>query len=150
MTAAADLPAELSRVVWTLHRTLRQTVRPPEGEHVRPPAQVELLHLVHDRPGISVREAARALRMQPNNVSALVTLLVRDGFLERAPDPADRRAVQLRPTAKMRAGGEQVDSALHLGVAAALADLPAESRARIAAALPDLRRLAERLARDAG
>ncbi|MFF3599730.1 MarR family winged helix-turn-helix transcriptional regulator [Kitasatospora indigofera] len=140
-----DVPAELTRLVWTLHRVLNQAGRPPAGEQVRPPAQVELLQLVRDEPGISVRDAAEALHMQPHNVSTLVTLLVRDGLLDRTPHPDDRRTAQLRPTRATLDAGRQIDSNLHLGVANALADLPAESLERISAALPDLWQLAEQL-----
>ncbi|MFJ6730135.1 MarR family winged helix-turn-helix transcriptional regulator [Streptomyces sp. NPDC091281] len=138
-----DLPADLARLVWTLHRTLLQATRAPAGEHVRPPAQVELLQLVTDQPGVSVREAARLLRMQPNNVSTLVTLLVKDGLLERAPDPADRRQAQLRPTPRMLAEGREVNAGIYRNVEAALGTLSPDAVDRIAAALPHLRDLAE-------
>ncbi|MFC9328523.1 MarR family winged helix-turn-helix transcriptional regulator [Kitasatospora sp. NPDC057015] len=140
-----DVPAELTRLVWTLHRVLNQTRRPPGGEPVRPPAQVELLQLVLDEPGISVRDAAAALHMQPHNVSTLVTLLVRDGLLDRAPHPEDRRTAQLRPTRAALDARRRIDSNLHLGVTGALAALPADALERIAAAIPDLWRLAEEL-----
>ncbi|MFI1379904.1 MarR family winged helix-turn-helix transcriptional regulator [Embleya sp. NPDC020886] len=143
---AVEMPAELTRLVWTLHRTLRATAEPPDGQHVRPPAQVEMLQLVLDRPGISVREAAAALRMIPNNVSNLVTLLVRDGLLERRPAPSDRRLVELHPTPEMLTGGRQVRSGMASRIAEALADLPPESIERIRAALPDLWSLTDGLA----
>ncbi|MFC8078110.1 MarR family winged helix-turn-helix transcriptional regulator [Streptomyces sp. NPDC057307] len=138
-----DLPTDLARLVWTLHRTLLQATRTPVGEHVRPPAQVELLQLVTDRPGVSVREAAGMLRMQPNNVSTLVTQLVKDGLLERSPHPDDRRQAQLRPTPRMLAEGREVNAGIYRNVEAALSTLSPGAVERIAAALPDLRDLAE-------
>jgi DNA-binding MarR family transcriptional regulator len=140
------IPEELTRLVWTLHRRLLQAQRPPAGENVRPPAQVELLRLVAAEPGITVRQAASALRMQAHNVSSLVTILVRDGYFDRVPDPADRRYMQLHPTDKMRAAALQADSSLYAGVAQALDSLPSESAGRIADALPELWKLAENLA----
>lgn len=115
---------------------------------MRPQAQVELLQLVSAQPGVSVREAAEALRMRPNNVSSLVSILVRDGFLRREPAPADRRIVRLKPTAKMRKAGAWVDSELRRDVAAALDELPAAAAKRIRAAVPDLWALVQRLAPD--
>lgn len=144
----AEVPGELVSLIWTLHRTLIRATKPPEGQKVRPQAQVELLQLVSAQPGVSVREAAEALRMQPNNVSSLVSILARDGFLRRVPDPADRRIVRLKPTAKMRRAGARIDSELQHDVAAALAELPAASAKRIRAAVPDLWALVERLTPD--
>ena len=115
---------------------------------MRPQAQVELLQLVSAQPGVSVREAAEALRMQPNNVSSLVSILARDGFLRRVPDPADRRIVRLKPTAKMRKAGARIDSELRRDIATALAELPAASTKRLRAAIPDLWALVERLTPD--
>jgi DNA-binding MarR family transcriptional regulator len=142
-----ELPADLASLVWTLQRTLLKARKPPEGQKVRPRAQVELLQLVTDQPGISVREAAEALRMQANNVSSLVSVLVHDGFLQRVPDPADRRLVHLEPTEQMHRARSQVDAELHHDIAVALAELPAAAAKRIRAALPDLWALVERLNR---
>ncbi|WP_051795911.1 MarR family winged helix-turn-helix transcriptional regulator [Kibdelosporangium aridum] len=146
--ADSEVPGELASLVWSLHRTLLRAKKPPEGQKIRPQSQVELLQLVNDQPGVSVREAAEALRMQPNNVSSLASLLVRDGFLRRVTDPADRRIVRLKPTAKMRKAGSQVDSELQRDIAAALAELPAASAKRIQAAIPDLWALVEQLTPD--
>ncbi|WP_157752051.1 MarR family winged helix-turn-helix transcriptional regulator [Actinoplanes derwentensis] len=143
---AAEMPEELTRLVWTLHRRLIQSQRPPTGENVRPPAQVELLRLVAAEPGITVRQAAAALRMQAHNVSSLVTVLVKDGYFTRVPDPADRRYVQLHPTAKMHAATHETDTTLYAGVAQALAGMPGDSVRIITDALPELWKLAERLA----
>jgi DNA-binding MarR family transcriptional regulator len=147
--ADTEAPGELVSLVWTLHRALLRATNPPAGQKVRrPQAQVELLHLVHAEPGVSVREAADALRMQPNNVSSLVSILVRDGFLRRVPDPADRRVVRLQPTAKMRRASAQVDAELRRDVAAGLAELPAASAKRVRAAIPDLWALVDKLTPD--
>lgn len=142
---ADRLPEDLTRLVWTLHRRLLQGQKPPAEEKVRPLAQVELLQLVAAEPGITVRQAASALRMKPHNVSTLVTLLVRDGYFVRVPDPADRRYVQLHPTPKMLAAAEQTNASSYRGVAQALGDLPEGAEQRIAAALPDLWDLVDRL-----
>ena len=144
-----EVSGELVSLVWTLHRALLTATKPPEGEKARrPQAQVELLQLVSAQPGVSVREAAEALRMQPNNVSSLVSILVRDGFLLRVADPTDRRMVRLKPTAKMRKAGAQVDAELRRDVATALAELPAAAAKRIRSAIPALWGLVERLEPD--
>lgn len=140
------LSAELTRLIWTLHRVINQVRKPPpEIQALRPPAQIELLILVEERRGVTVREAAEALAMQPNNVSTLVSHLVRDGLLERTQDPADRRQIRLHPTPRMLDAGVRINQGLYGEMERALAALPAESVERIQAALPDLRALAEQL-----
>jgi DNA-binding MarR family transcriptional regulator len=73
--------------------------------HPRPSeAQLALLRHVETHDGVTVRAAAEALLMKPNNVSALVTQLTAQGLLERRPDPADKRVAHLHltPTARQR------------------------------------------------
>ncbi|WP_217169566.1 MarR family winged helix-turn-helix transcriptional regulator [Streptomyces sp. AC512_CC834] len=91
---AACLPA--------LHRALDRQVaaryphpKPPEG-------QLALLRFVAQHEGATVREAAEALLMKPNNVSALVSQLTEQGDLERRRDSADKRVAHLHLTATAR------------------------------------------------
>ncbi|MDG9700696.1 MarR family winged helix-turn-helix transcriptional regulator [Streptomyces sp. DH37] len=74
-----------------------------EFPHPRlPEGQLALLWLTEEREGITVREAADALLMKPNNVSALVSQLTGLGLLERRQDAADKRVAHLHPTAVAR------------------------------------------------
>lgn len=141
-----QLPGDLVRLVWTLHRVLRQCQTPPTGESARPLAQVEVLRLVESRPGVSVRQVATALGMQPNNVSTLVTQLTRDGFIDRRPSTHDRRFVELHPTGKMITAGNEVNDSLSKAITEALRQLPPQAEQRIIAALPELWELARALA----
>ncbi|MFH8726940.1 MarR family winged helix-turn-helix transcriptional regulator [Streptomyces termitum] len=69
-------------------------------------AQLTLLRYVETHGGTTVREAAEAVRMKPNNVSALVTQLTEQGLLERRQDGADKRIAHLylTPAARQRVG----------------------------------------------
>ncbi len=90
----ASLPA--------LHRGLERRVA-HEFPHPRlPDGQMALLFLVEEHEGITVREAAGALLMKPNNVSALVSQLTDLGLLERRQDTADKRVAHLHPTPTAR------------------------------------------------
>lgn len=74
-----------------------------ESPHVKPPeGQLALLRFVARYEGTTVREAAQALLMKPNNVSALISQLTGRGLLERRQDDADKRIVRLHltPTAR--------------------------------------------------
>ncbi|WP_078655528.1 MarR family winged helix-turn-helix transcriptional regulator [Streptomyces fulvoviolaceus] len=141
-----QLPSDLVRLVWTLHRVLRQRQTPPTGESARPLAQVEVLRLVESQPGVSVRQVATALGMQSNNVSTLVTQLTRDGFIDRRPSAHDRRFVELHPTGKMITAGTEVNDSLSKAITEALQQLPPQAEQRITAALPELWELARALA----
>ncbi|MEU6102868.1 MarR family winged helix-turn-helix transcriptional regulator [Streptomyces flaveolus] len=91
---AACLPA--------LHRALDRQVS-AEYPHPKPPeGQLALLRFVAQHEGATVREAAEALLMKPNNVSALVTQLSERGDLERRQDSADKRVAHLHLTATAR------------------------------------------------
>ncbi|GAA4811863.1 MarR family winged helix-turn-helix transcriptional regulator [Streptomyces ziwulingensis] len=96
----------------------RQVAR--DYAHPKPPeAQLALLRHVEDHDGVTVRAAADALLMKPNNVSALVTQLTEQGLLERRSDPADKRVAHLHLTGTAReqlAAVERLMSA-HLGTA---------------------------------
>ncbi|MFJ4621293.1 MarR family winged helix-turn-helix transcriptional regulator [Streptomyces sp. NPDC088812] len=94
--------SELAACLPALHRALDRRVgstyplpKPPEG-------QLLLLKFVAQQEGATVREAAEALLMKPNNVSALVSQLTAQGLLERRQDSADKRVAHLYPTATAR------------------------------------------------
>ncbi|MFE2989667.1 MarR family winged helix-turn-helix transcriptional regulator [Streptomyces sp. NPDC059262] len=111
-------------------------------------AQVELLRLVVDRPGIGVSAAARDLRLAGNSVSTLVNQLVKAGLLRRETDPSDRRSALLyaTPAAAARLSDWQVRRGTLMREQLAVLD-PAD-RAALAAALPALRKLADNLHED--
>ncbi|MFJ7241878.1 MarR family winged helix-turn-helix transcriptional regulator [Streptomyces olivaceus] len=91
---AACLPA--------LHRALDRQVA-ARYPHPKPPeARLALLRYVAQHEGATVREAAEALLMKPNNVSALVSQLTEQGDLERRRDSADKRVAHLHLTAVAR------------------------------------------------
>ncbi len=139
---AADLLAAISAV----RRTARQTVRRAWRDEPLPTAQSELLRLVADRPGISVAEAARELRLAPNTVSTLVGRLADQDLLGRERAQADGRSVRLTVTRKARRRiADWRDLRADL-TQQAMAQLTAEDQGTLAQAVPVLLRLAERLA----
>jgi DNA-binding MarR family transcriptional regulator len=139
---AADLLAAVSAV----RRTARQAVRKAWREEPLPTAQSELLRLVAARPGISVAEAARELRLAPNTVSTLVGRLADQGLLGRERAPGDARSVRLSVTHRARQRiADWRDLRADL-TQQAMAGLTAQDRRHLADAAPALLRLAERLA----
>ncbi|MFE7133201.1 MarR family winged helix-turn-helix transcriptional regulator [Streptomyces sp. NPDC057638] len=144
----SGLGRELGGLLVGVTRRLRRTLR---GGLSGPPlrgAQVELLRLVLEQPGIRVSAAARELRLADNSVSTLVRQLAAEGLLVRAPDPLDRRAALLRVTPEAARGLRRWEDRRAALLEERLALLPAEDRAALAAALPALRHLAARLEDD--
>ncbi|MFE0464013.1 MarR family winged helix-turn-helix transcriptional regulator [Kitasatospora sp. NPDC058965] len=143
--ATTDLADEFSDLLVGVRRLVRRRLRRELLEPRLRGAQVELLRLVMANPGLRVSEAAKELFLAGNSVSTLVNQLVTAGLLVREVDPQDRRAARLQVTeqaverlAAWRARRQAV-------MAEAVAALPAEQRAALAAALPALRGLVEEL-----
>ncbi|MET9494752.1 MarR family winged helix-turn-helix transcriptional regulator [Streptomyces sp. NPDC006552] len=107
----------------TLHRSLDRRILGDFPHDRLPEAQLALLRLVADRDGVTVREAAHELLMQPNNVSALVSHLTRSGLLERRCDTADRRVAHLHTTAVARERIAEAGEIARRHLAAALGHL---------------------------
>nr|WP_051095115.1 MarR family transcriptional regulator [Streptomyces sp. LaPpAH-108] len=138
-------PEELADTLVRVQRLIRRRLRGGLTAPRLRGAEVELLRLVEERPGLGVSDAARALHLAGNSVSTLVNRLVGDGYLLRETDPADRRAARLRltPAASERLGQWRRRRSELVG--REVAGLGAADRAALRAALPALRRLATAL-----
>ncbi|MFE2729398.1 MarR family winged helix-turn-helix transcriptional regulator [Kitasatospora sp. NPDC059327] len=141
-TSDTALGEEFSTLLVGIQRLVRRRLREGLTEPRLRGAQVELLRLVTDSPGLRVSDAAEELCLAGNSVSTLVNQLVALGLLRREVDPTDRRAALLYTT------GEAVErlaawrarrTAL---VGEVVAELSADDRAALAAALPALRGVA--------
>lgn len=98
----ARTASELAACLPALHRALERRVA-ADYPHPKPPeGQLALLRFVAQREGATVREAAEALLMKPNNVSALVSQLTERGELERRQDDTDKRVAHLHLTESSR------------------------------------------------
>jgi DNA-binding MarR family transcriptional regulator len=135
----------LTEVINRLRRVLRTSIRTEYSWESLPMAQVELLQCLAERESTRVGELAGRLRLAPNSVSTLVQQLSDAGLLDRARDPADRRAALLRltPAGAEALAGWQRAHERRLGQA--LARLVDTDRDAILAALPALSNLVEAL-----
>ncbi|MDX2592564.1 MULTISPECIES: MarR family winged helix-turn-helix transcriptional regulator [Streptomyces] len=145
----AEFSEELADALVRIQRLIRRRLRGGlAGPRLRG-AEVELLRLVEGRPGVRVSDAARALHLAGNSVSTLVNRLVREGYLIRETDPADRRAARLLLTeaAEKRLGDWRRRRAELVGRhVARLGPVDLEA---LRAALPALRELAVTLYEEA-
>ncbi|MFI2779444.1 MarR family winged helix-turn-helix transcriptional regulator [Streptomyces sp. ALB3] len=138
----ASLPA--------LHRGLERQVAHSFPHPRLPDGQLALLFLVEEREGVTVREAADALLMKPNNVSALVSQLTELGLLERRQDAADKRVAHLYPTATARERLAEARTIKEAHLTGALHTLTEGELDALGAALGALRSLNRRLHSPAG
>jgi DNA-binding MarR family transcriptional regulator len=103
MTTAPDARASTGQVSAQVVRLMRQlgSLKAQAAAHSRHGAEwsayVLLFHLVQDGPMRS-RDLACCVAADPSTVSRQAATLVELGLVERRPDPADRRAVQLAAT----------------------------------------------------
>ncbi|KUN76316.1 MarR family winged helix-turn-helix transcriptional regulator [Streptomyces griseoruber] len=142
-------PEELADALVGIQRLLRRRLRAGLTVPRLRGAEVELLRLVESRPGIGISDAAKELYLAGNSVSTLANQLVRDGYLVRETDPADRRAARLLLTeaaeTRLRAWKARRAALVRRHVTG----LDAADREALRAALPALRSLAVSLHEEA-
>lgn len=138
---SALLGDELMATVAALRRMVRRRLRTVVPGPPLRGAQLELMRVVEQQPGIGIAPAARVLHLAANTVSTLVDQLIDLGMLVRDTDPDDRRAARLWLTGSATqrlAAGRQARMELMTQVVAGLSDTEREA---LALALPALRAL---------
>jgi len=105
--------------------------------------QATLLWLVKTRPGLSLRELARAQGISAPSLSAAVDRLEALGLIRRVRSTDDRRRVGLELTTEGRTTLRRVRARRTTRLGNRLARLSEEDRERIERALPALRSLLE-------
>ncbi|MFD7459838.1 MULTISPECIES: MarR family winged helix-turn-helix transcriptional regulator [unclassified Streptomyces] len=139
----ARVASELAACLPVLYRALDRRIA-GDFPHPKPPeGQLMLLRFVAQQEGCTVREAAEALLMKPNNVSALVSQMTEQQLLERRQDSADKRVAHLHLTATSRRRLAEVRALeeAHLGEAlAALTDGEMDALGSATGALKSLAR----------
>ncbi|HEX3785170.1 MAG TPA: MarR family transcriptional regulator [Pseudonocardiaceae bacterium] len=142
-----ELGDELMRTNAALRRLVRRQITPPPsipGPRLRG-AQIELLRVVEEQPGIGVAAAAKVLRLAANSVSTLVNQLADEGLLLRETDADDRRAIRLRLTETAATRLDEWSRAKAVFVGAGVAKLSTADQQAIARALPAIRALMAQL-----
>ncbi|AUG76528.1 MarR family transcriptional regulator [Kitasatospora sp. MMS16-BH015] len=142
---AVERAQQLTDVITRLRRALRSSIRTDYPWESLPMAQVELLQTLAVAP-LRVGELAARQRLAPNTVSGLVGKLLEAGFVDRQPDPGDRRTARIALTP---AGHQQLrdwQGAHERRLADALESLTPTNREAVMNALPGLEQLAKALA----
>jgi len=150
--SAAHQSQSIDRVATGLAESLPALIRSMERGYADrlpfpklPERQLELLKYVAEHDGVTVQKAADALRMMPNNVSALVTRLTEAGLLERHQDDTDKRIAHLCVTVTARQRLAAVKSVAAGQLASALHTLSDGHLAALGSALSALDALSRQL-----
>lgn len=101
MTGTSTTKSELdvlADIVTRLRRALRRSVRTDVPFESLSVAQVELMQLLAEQPGLRASEIGDQLLLAPTTVSTLVGALLSASLIERVADPDDRRAWHLNLT----------------------------------------------------
>ena len=105
-----SLDSEAERIAELMEKTARAIfkARKPESKKLKPEAlaltvaQMRCLRVLSHEENCTMRDLSRHLGVRPSTATELVDALVRGGFVQRTPDPNDRRAVRLTLSAKGR------------------------------------------------
>lgn len=122
MSASApllDVNAQPGHAIRRLHQIAVGIFLQETAAHGITPVQYAALQTVHNEPGIDQRTLASRIAQDTSTTAGVVERLQARGWLQREPDPADRRARRLT--------------------------LTAEGQARLAAVVPDMRRAQARI-----
>jgi DNA-binding MarR family transcriptional regulator len=108
------------------------------------PVQVDTLECLADRPSWHMRELAGRLGVDPSTATRTLDPLARLGLADREPDPADRRYVIARATARGRAVSRRITTARLALMRDVLAPMPPEDRVRLTELLERYQELIDR------
>ncbi|WP_209309162.1 MarR family transcriptional regulator [Blastococcus sp. CT_GayMR16] len=129
---ADDGTAELGDLVMRVARTQRRRFREVLAPWDLSPHHARALAVVVGRDGVRLTDLAEALHIAPRSATEVADGLQERGLVERTPDPGDRRAVILRPTAEGRRIRAEIDAARVADAAQLFGRLPAADRAELA------------------
>lgn len=112
-----------------------------------PYAQVEVLRVIQDQPGVSVGGVASALQLAPNTVSTLVKALVTAGHLDQQSVAGKGRTTRLFLTRQAVTTIEIWDQKRAALIGDVLSSMDPDDVRTIAAALPALTQFRDELER---
>lgn len=144
-----DSRTDLTGVLFSTVGRFRRQVRRSAGRSFAAgltESQAELLRLVGRRPGISVSAAAAELGLAANTASTLVSRLVADDLLVRAPDQADRRVGRLHLTEPAQRLADASRAARRAALAEVLDQLDDREIATLTAGMEVLTKMTQLLA----
>jgi DNA-binding MarR family transcriptional regulator len=135
---ADDQTADLGELLMRAARSQRGRWRDVLAPWDLSPHQGRALGVVCRGGEVRISALAEGLRIAPRSATEVVDGLEQRGLVERAPDPADRRAVIVRPTPAGERVRSEIDAARAADSRTYFEQLPAEDRAALARILRSL------------
>ncbi|WP_347058824.1 MarR family winged helix-turn-helix transcriptional regulator [Blastococcus sp. HT6-30] len=108
---ADDGAGELGDLLMRVARSQRRRWRDALAPWDLSPHQARALRVICARDGVRLSDLADSLHIAPRSATEVADGLQERGLVERTPDPGDRRAVLLRPTAEGRRVRDEVGRA---------------------------------------
>jgi DNA-binding MarR family transcriptional regulator len=143
-TAPTGADSELGRELRRLTRSIQLLERAALRDQATTRAQAHALLTIQAMARPSMAMLARELDLAPSTVTRLIDPLVRQGLVERQPDPDDRRVVGVVLTAAGRRTLRSLEQSLHAAYAALAAAIPPSEQSRTLELLGHLRQAIER------
>jgi DNA-binding MarR family transcriptional regulator len=138
----------LSKLRWVIIKLAREFNATATGEGLTP-TQASVLSLIAARGPLGLTELAQLEGLNPTMLSRVIGKLTALDLIQRRPDPADLRVIQVETTEAGRRIHERVKLLRTEAVAQCLDQLPDKSVDSIVEALPALEELAQALRRSA-
>jgi len=110
--------------------------------------QFGVLMRLHHKGGCGISDISEQLDATPAAASQMVDRMLKEGWVERAEDPNDRRAKQVTLSAKGRALIENGMEARNRWAVSLLAHLPADQHAKITEVLRQLTEATRKMSAD--
>lgn len=95
-------PGSLSTLVTLASRLFTRALHARLVPHGVAPGQLAVLHRLWEGDGLTQAELARAVRVEQPTMARTLDRMARDGLIERVPSREDRRAFNVRLTARGR------------------------------------------------
>ena len=127
----------ISYVVGRLDRALRREIGALVAPHGLTVPQYTALSILRDRAGLSNAQLARRSYVTPQSMNEVIAALERDGLVVRSPAANHGRVLETTVTDAGRAVLARCDAAVTEMEDRMLADLDADARARLLAALKE-------------
>ena len=127
--------ADVIRLLTRAQKLLRAAADEAMSAHGVRIGQNLVLEVLWEHDGLSPGELAGRLQVATPTVVNTATRMVKDGLIERRPDPVDRRLVRLNLTEKGRSAQAPIEEARGRLAAHALATLTPQERETLAGAL---------------
>lgn len=133
-------PDPILELLATATRRLIRSLTPIVEKHDMSISDVMVLAIAVRKSSCRASELAERIASSPSTLTGVTDRLVARGFLERRPDPADRRAVLMQATRSGKTELDRIMKAANERVRSLLSSIPAE---RLSAIADDLRLLVQ-------